>query len=86
MNERQSLVERAIAMKDTIAGHEVQTKEDYDTYHLLTAFCNLLRPIPGEIEGGGHSWYYVCGECHGAIDREDRFCKHCGYAITWEEK
>jgi len=31
-----------------------------------------------EIEGGGSTWFYVCSECHGAIDNNDRFCKHCG--------
>ena len=31
-----------------------------------------------EIEGGGSTWWYVCSECRGAIDNNDRFCKHCG--------
>lgn len=34
-----------------------------------------------EIEGGGHSWWWVCPECHGAIDRGDHFCRHCGQAV-----
>jgi rRNA maturation endonuclease Nob1 len=43
----------------------------------------LERNIPreNEIEGGGSSWWYVCPECHGAIDRQDHFCKHCGQAV-----
>ena len=34
-----------------------------------------------EIEGGGSSWWYVCPECHGAIDLKDRFCRYCGQAV-----
>ena len=31
-----------------------------------------------EMEGGGSTWWYVCGECHTAIDKKDRFCRECG--------
>ena len=31
-----------------------------------------------EIEGGGSTWWYVCGDCHGAINDSDRYCRHCG--------
>lgn len=43
----------------------------------------LRRNIPQEMEkeGGGSSWWYVCPECHGAIDRHDMFCRHCGQAL-----
>lgn len=43
----------------------------------------LRRNIPQEMEmeGGGSSWWYVCPECHGAIDEKDRFCRHCGQAV-----
>ena len=39
-----------------------------------------LRSDPAEIEieGGGHNWWHVCGECHGNVDIEDKWCKHCG--------
>lgn len=38
-------------------------------------------PLEMEIEGGGSSWWYVCPECHGAIDKADHFCRHCGQAV-----
>ena len=38
-------------------------------------------PKEMEIEGGGKTWWYVCPECHGAIDRKDSWCRHCGQAI-----
>ena len=37
--------------------------------------------VDAEIEGGGSSWWYVCGDCHGAIDSSDRYCRHCGRRI-----
>lgn len=36
------------------------------------------EPVDVEIEGGGSSWWYVCEECHGSVDRNDLFCRHCG--------
>ena len=43
----------------------------------------LKRNIPQEreLEGGGSTWWYVCPECHGAIDSLDKFCRHCGQAV-----
>ena len=43
----------------------------------------LKRNIPQEmeVEGGGSSWWYVCPDCHGAVDKQDRFCRHCGQAV-----
>ena len=34
-----------------------------------------------EMEGGGSTWWYVCPECHGAINSFDSFCSHCGQAV-----
>jgi len=44
------------------------------------------KPVLAEIEGGGKTWYFVCGECHGFIDTSDKFCRHCGYVIDWGKK
>ncbi|MBO7709476.1 MAG: hypothetical protein J6S83_03345 [Lachnospiraceae bacterium] len=40
-----------------------------------------MSPKPIEIEGGETTWWYVCPECHGAVDNGDHFCRHCGQAI-----
>ena len=37
--------------------------------------------VEPELEGGGSNWWYVCGECHGAIDERDAYCRHCGRAV-----
>ena len=41
------------------------------------------EPVEAEIEGGGWNWWYVCGECHGAIDPNEQYCRHCGCPIIW---
>lgn len=60
-----------------------------DDLNLMNALCygtvlddaiDLLKRCKAEpeIEGGGSTWWYVCSECHGAIDKKDAYCKHCG--------
>ena len=44
------------------------------------------KEAKGEIEGGGNSWWYVCSECHGAIDQSDLFCRHCGAKMKKNKK
>ena len=44
----------------------------------------LSEPIPAdiEVEGDGKStWWYVCGQCHTAIDPSDKYCRQCGREI-----
>jgi hypothetical protein len=66
----------------------IKTATDVDPWAKDMAAALLARdkPVAAEIEGGGHTWFYVCGECHGAVDSWDRFCKHCGTAINWNNK
>lgn len=45
----------------------------------------LVPPVHTELEGGGHSWWYVCGECHTAIDNSDKYCRQCGRRIRWDD-
>ena len=45
--------------------------------------CDVKKPVPAEMEGGGHTWWYVCGDCHGAIDWRDKVCPHCKATIDW---
>ena len=39
------------------------------------------EPVESEMEGGGSNWYYVCGECHGLINSDDQYCRHCGRRV-----
>ena len=48
---------------------------------LLADALALLKeqePVETEIDGGGSTWYHVCGDCHGVVDDYDSYCKHCG--------
>lgn len=47
-------------------------------------FIANMKAESGDWEGGGRNWWYVCGECHGAIDYRDNYCKHCGRKIKHE--
>ena len=38
---------------------------------------------PAELEGGGSTWWMVCGDCRGPIDTNDHYCKHCGRKVKW---
>ena len=44
----------------------------------ILALMKEQEPVGIEMEGGGSTWWYVCEECHGAVDQSDRYCKHCG--------
>lgn len=37
-----------------------------------------------ELEGGGSTWFYVCGECHGAVNYQAETCRHCGAILSWD--
>ena len=37
-----------------------------------------------ELEGGGSTWWYVCGECHGAVNYQADTCPHCKSVLSWE--
>lgn len=45
----------------------------------------LSDPVHIEVEGGGSTWWYVCSECHGAVDVNDVYCRGCGRKI-WNER
>ena len=37
-----------------------------------------------ELEGGGPTWWYVCEECHGAVNYMADICPHCDAVLSWE--
>ena len=55
---------------------------------VIKKMVELLKdqePVEPELEGGGYTWWTVCGDCHGSIDVSDNFCKHCGRRIKHEK-
>lgn len=97
MNEIRKLIED---LKDMERGameaardlRETDPKTSYTFFSIAEASKKAaeelkgLIPMPAEIEGGGTTWFYVCGECHGSIDTRDKYCRHCGHPIDWSGK
>ena len=47
---------------------------------------NLLqrhRETEAEIEGSGYTWFFVCGECHTALNPNDKYCRECGRKVVY---
>lgn len=63
----------------------IKTAVDVDPWAQQMAETLLKKHIPVEyeMEGDGRTpfWYWVCGECHGQIDSNDLYCRHCGQVI-----
>jgi hypothetical protein len=66
----------------------IKTAVDVDPLakEMVEKLLKCRKPQSAEIEGGGNGWYYVCGECHGAINYHDKYCRHCGCVVCWDEK
>lgn len=73
--------------------NECPYQKDNGCYQLQDDFHALLkeqRAIPPGKENDGNpgmwaSWWYVCGACGREIDYHDRFCRHCGQAVKWDD-
>ena len=36
-----------------------------------------------EIEGGGETYFFVCGECRSELANRAKYCSHCGRKVDW---
>ena len=73
------------AMRDAITLLKEQEKLRFlidENGHITPLTNREPATVKAEIEGGGRSWWYVCSECHGPIDKNDQYCRHCGGRIT----
>lgn len=41
------------------------------------------RAVEPEIEGGGSTWWYVCGECRGPVSPREKECRRCRTRLDW---
>lgn len=79
-----------ITMKDAQEMREKEPERSFWSWRVSEEFkkaaqdLERMTPAETEMEGGGSSWYITCGECHGVIDENDHFCKHCGRAVKWK--
>ena len=53
-------------------------REHRESVKMAIDLLKEQEPVEIEMEGGGSTWWYVCEECRGSVDRGDRFCRHCG--------
>jgi hypothetical protein len=75
--------EKNIETAKAIREHEMSFMF-WKTADLMKKAAEALRrniPQEMELEGGGSTWWHVCPECHGTIDSQDQFCRHCGQAV-----
>ncbi len=56
-----------------------------DARMLVEELRRRETPAAVEMEGGGSTWWHVCGECHGAVDADDHYCKHCGVPLQQDK-
>ena len=45
---------------------------------LIVELMKKQQPVEIEREGDNHCWWFVCEECHGMVDDNDSYCRHCG--------
>ena len=64
----------------------IKTAHDVDPWakDMAEELLERDKPVHAELEGGGSTWWYVCEECHTAIDTGAHFCGQCGRPILWE--
>ena len=88
---------KQIGRKQTTLNALTHTINMMETHDIMTISCNdyfitMLKEArdlikektsKAELEGGGYNWWHVCGECHGAINENDNYCKHCGAKVDW---
>ena len=42
------------------------------------------KKVPVEVEGDRWTWWYVCSECHTAINYKQDRCECCGNFLSWD--
>ena len=69
-------------------------KEVFDSYYRAVedaiALLKEQEAVKPKKENDGNpepctSWWYVCGDCGRYIDPHDRFCRHCGREVDWND-
>lgn len=90
MPDREKVFEGLEAMREFFGFGLPSQSPVFEAYqNILTDALELLKeldPVETELEGGGYNWWHVCGDCHGAINQNDNYCKHCGRRIKHEKK
>ena len=56
-----------------------------DALALIEDYENRLEDKTAEVEleGGGITWFFVCGECHSVLKNQANYCHVCGRKVKW---
>lgn len=86
---KKSLSERERVIKRLNIQIQNAHRENNDFAYIPVGTAKLIvellekQAVKPDWEGGGAMYWDVCGECHTAIARQDRYCKQCGKEIDW---
>ena len=76
------LMKMAVEVRDIFPGLSYTLFTTVETCRKAAA---RWKPVDADTEGDARSsWWYVCGECHTAIDSRDHYCRQCGRMIQWK--
>lgn len=94
------LIDRQAAIA-AIKGHEMIELDDKRRWYnhgLLDSEVSILdmptadvrknvhaKKVIGGGERDGATCWFECSHCHGTVDLQDMFCKHCGAVLEYEE-
>ena len=51
----------------------------------LLNILEAQEPAKAELEGGGHEWWYVCGNCHTTVNERMNYCPECGKMLHFDD-
>lgn len=63
---------------------------DYFSLRMLDELLKERKAVEPYVTGRGETfetaetWWYACGNCHEALDVNDKYCRHCGKPVKWE--
>lgn len=78
MDETNNTITRLMELRMMYLPHSKGYETITDAIVRLNQKENGKKLVRKEIEGGGSTWWYVCEECHTAVDSGDQYCRHCG--------
>lgn len=64
---------------------EIACKDQIDDIPTADVRKNIhAKKVIGGGECDGATCWFECSHCHGSVDIEDAYCKHCGAVLEYE--
>lgn len=65
---------------------EIAHKDQIDDIPTADVRKNIkAQKVIGGGEHDGATCWFECSHCHGSVDIEDAYCKHCGAVLEYEK-